>query len=860
MPPPVAPSVLPAVAGLARFAVAMAWRETRAGWRHVGVVLACVALGVAALVAVGSLSIDLQKTLAREAKTMLGGDVEVRASRVTPPAVVDAVEGLRRDGATVARTRELVGMARVETATPLTAGSLLVEVKAVDAMYPLYGGVDTVPARPLADLLAGDGAVVEERLLGRLGLRPGDRFSLGLATLVVRGVVTREPDRPASLVNLGPRVLVSHATLERSGLVGFGSRVRERWLLRLPGDVTPSEARATLAAAADDPSIRVAAYDEAQPGLKRFLEQLGIYLGLVGLVSLLVGGVGVAASVATFMRRRRATIAVMKCLGVDAVTLFVTYLVQTGLIGFAGSVLGVGLGIAVLPALVTLTRDVVPFAVDGGVDPMTALRGVVMGVAVTLLCALWPLLRVREVRPNEVLRQDVAPMRLRDQPLEVVLPMVVGLSALTLWQAGSWKVGWIFVGASLGALILLAALARVIVWLARRLPRRGALAWRQGVGGLVRPGGQVAGVVVALGVGIMLLEAVALIEASLGARLDHERRREAPSFFFIDVQSDQVEPFTRLVQETAGVSPRATPVVRARLAAVGDQPITREFVDLKRGRHGEPPFFLTREYNLTTAAAPPEDNRLLSGRWWTDDEARARPRVSVEEDMAKSLAVGLGDTVAFDVQGVRVEAEVMSVRHVDWQSFRQNFFAILSQGALDGAPTTWVATARVPQALEPTLQDAIVGRFPNVTAVAVRDVLERVNGLLGQMAFAIRTIAAFSIGAGLVVMVAALTATRAQRLYESVILRTLGATRGAVARAFAVEYACLGLVSGIGGTALASALAWVVLRYLLDTPWLLVPLTLAAGVAATVVLAVTVGFLATWRLLGQKPLPVLRRE
>jgi putative ABC transport system permease protein len=301
-------------------------------------------------------------------------------------------------------------------------------------------------------------------------------------------------------------------------------------------------------------------------------------------------------------------------------------------------------------------------------------------------------------------------------------------------------------------------------------------------------------------------------------------------------------------------------VVRARLAAFGGQPVTRELVDRRRAERGEEPFFLIREYALTSRATPPEHNTLTTGRWWTDEEAASRPRVSLEEEMAKALGVGIGDRLVFDVQGVPVEAEVMSLRRVDWQSFTTNFFAVLSQGALDGAPTTWVGTARVPPATETRLQDAVVGALPNVTAVPVRDVLERVSGLLGQMAFAIRAIAAFSIVAGLVVMVAALTATRAQRLYESVILRTLGATRAVVARAFAVEYACLGMVAGLGGTALASVLAWIVLHYLLDTPWRLEPLTLAASVALTVALSVAVGFLTTWRLLGRKPLPVLRRE
>ena len=832
----------------------MAWRETRAELRHVLTVLASVALGVAALVGVGSLAVELQRTLGREARTLLGGDVEVRSPRGTPPALVEAVHRLHDDGAMLTHTRELVGMVRSSGGT-----SLLVELKAVDGAYPLYGVVDTRPGVPLADLLGDNGVVVEDALLTRLGARTGDHLTLGDATVVVRGVLVREPDRPASLVSLGPRVLISQATLDRSGLVAFGSRVRQRWLLRLPATITPSAARATLAAAVDDPSIRVAAYDEAQPGLKRFLDQMGTYLGLVGLVSLLIGGVGVAASVATFMRRRRPTIAVLKCLGVDARTLIVTYVLQTEMVGLAGSVIGALAGVALLPLLVAVTRGVVPFAIEGRADPATIARGVVMGVAMTLLCASWPLLRVRDVRPAEVLRQEVVPPRGR-RPWLAALPIAAGLAGLAVWQAGSWKVGGIFVGAALAALLLLAALGRGVILLARVLPRRGALAWRQGVAGLLRPGGQVAGVIVGLGVGVMLLTAVALLEASLGAQLDLERRRETPSFFFIDIQRDQRDAFTRVVKETAGVTPRLTSVTRSRLAAVGDQPITRALVDRRRAERGDEPFFLIREYALTMAPVPPEDNTLIAGRWWTDAEAAARPRVSLEEEMAKSLKIGVGGTVAFDVQGVRVDADVMSIRHVDWQSFSTNFFAIFSQGALDAAPATWVATARVPAALEPRLQDRIVAVFPNVTAVPVRDVLERVNGLLGQMAFAIRTIAAFSIGAGFVVMGAALTATRAQRLYESVILRTLGATRGIVARAFAVEYACLGVTAGVGGTALASVLTWIVLRFLLDTPWRLAPMTLVTGVVLTTGLSVAVGFLTTWRLLGQKPLPVLRRE
>jgi putative ABC transport system permease protein len=352
---------------------------------------------------------------------------------------------------------------------------------------------------------------------------------------------------------------------------------------------------------------------------------------------------------------------------------------------------------------------------------------------------------------------------------------------------------------------------------------------------------------------------VALLQSVLGRQIGHEQRREAPSFFFLDVQPDQREPFARLLERAAGTPPALTPVVRARLSAIDGERLTRAVVERRRPRREEGWYF-TREYVLTWAAEPPAGNLLLRGRWWTAAEAAAGPRVSVEEAAARHLGVDLGSRMTFDIQGVAVEAEVTSIRRVDWQSLTTNFFVVFSPGALEGAPATWVGTARVPAAAEPALQDAVVAAFPNVTAIPVRDVMERVGAVLGEIAVAVRLVALFTLGAGLVVMAGALAATRSQRLYESVVLRTLGATRGAVARAFAVEYGCLGAAAGVGGTALAAVLAWVVLRFVLDTPWRFEPVAMLLGVALTVALSVAIGFLTTFRLLGAKPLPVLRRE
>jgi len=359
---------------------------------------------------------------------------------------------------------------------------------------------------------------------------------------------------------------------------------------------------------------------------------------------------------------------------------------------------------------------------------------------------------------------------------------------------------------------------------------------------------------------VMLLVAVALLEANLDRQLAYEHKREAPTFFFIDVQPDQREAFARLVAEVGGAEPALTPIVRARLAAIDGMPVTRALIDRRKKETPDKIWYLTREYVLTWAAEPPAATVIVGGRWWSPSEAAARPRVSVEDEAAKYFGVGVGDTLTFDVQGVPLEAEVTSLRKIDWQTLSANFFMILSPGALDGAPATYMATARVPATVETELQDKVVAAFPNVTAIPLRSVLERVSEVLAQISFAVRFMAAFSIAAGLVVMAGALAATRYQRLYESVILKTLGATRWAIARAFAVEYACLGAVAGLGGTALAAVLAWVVLRFVLDTPWALEPETLILGVALSTLVSLVIGLLATVRLLGRKPLWVLRQE
>jgi putative ABC transport system permease protein len=714
--------------------------------------------------------------------------------------------------------------------------SQLVELKAVEAGYPFYGTLRVEPDRPLAELLAptgsGYGVVVQESLLVRLGLAVGEPVKIGEAVFTITGVLRKEPDRAVSLFSLGPRAIVSREGLEAAQLVKPGSRVRERHLLRLPAGLPAEpllfELRGRLAAE----SARVLSYQDAQPQLRRFLDQLTRYLGLIGLTALFVGGIGVASTVQAFLKEKLPTIAILKTLGADSGAVLRVYLMQTMALGLVGSLAGAVLGIGLQRALPPLMAGLVPAGAielaGSGVtpSPLPLVKGVAMGLLTTLLFALWPLLGIRDIRPSAVLRREVAPdagadpaghgwrERLRaaglTDPLRLLTAagIVAGLAALAVWQAGQWRLGFLFLGGLLAAVVALRLAAVFLVRGLARLGRPGtgrSLAVRYALGNVVRPGSQAAAVVVAVGLGVMVIVTVSLLERALVRHLGESRPAESPSFFFIDIQPDQREGFLRLLRESPGsADPQATPLVRSRLRAIDGERLAAD-ADGEQGpgrdKESRAAWYRGREYVLTFREDLPTDNRLVKGTWWGPGEESGGPWVSVEEDAARNLGLDLGSTL-----------------------------------------------------------EAVVAAFPNVTAINVRDVLDTFVQVVERLSLAIRAIALFCIATGGLVLAAALSTTRYRRLYEAVVLKALGATRGLLARAYAAEYALLGLVGGTIGVLLASLLSWGILEWIFDLPWLLQPRVLAAGLALTILLTLAVGWLTTFRLLGRRPLTVLRQE
>ena len=880
-----------------RFMFSMAWRETRGAWRHFVYFLVCIAVGVGALVGVSLFGTHVDDAVSRQAKGLLGGDLEIRSSHPLTQESRAIVDSLHQRAVDTTHVTELVAMA----ARADTAGSgrttQIVELKAVDPGYPLYGVLNLEPALPLERLLdpacgGCQGVLVQEALLLRMGIRIGDRLKLGKAEFLITGLVRTEPDRMANAFSLGPRVIVSQAGLQSAGLVQRGSRVRERELLRLPPGMPLEPLRAELRGRLAADHVRISGYRDAQPQLKQFLEQLARYLGLIGLTALFIGGLGVAMSIHAFMQEKMKTIAVLKTLGADSAALIKVYVVQAIGLGLIGSGAGLLLGILLqrwLPpllagAFVTDVLDQLGVSAElslVSIGPL--LKGGAMGLLTTVLFALWPLLRVREISPAAIFRREVVGgvadeqnrrlgwwirWGLNDKAhVAIGGAILAGLGALSIWQAGSLKIGGMFIGGLTVAMLVIFLCARVLIRALGMMPRPASLSLRYAVGNLLRPGGHTAGVLVAIGISVMVIMTVSLVERALLRQVGDNRPVDAPTFFFIDVQVDQTEGFAKLVQQlTMGKRPEMTPLVRSRLHAVNGEVVRVEEERDQEERRDESKeerrkqWYLSREYVLTFLDQLPKGNDVVAGTWWQPGQRFSQPQVSIEEEAARSLGLVVGSHVEFDIQGATIAAEVSSIRKVDWGNFSTNFYMIMSPGSLDGAPLTYVATIHVSPEQEVPLQQAVVAAFPNVSAIHVGDVLRNFASVLDRLALAIRAVAMFCVMTGGLVLAAALAATRYRRLYESVVLKALGATRSLIARIFAFEYALMGVVGGILAAGLSSALSWLVLTYVFDLSWGLHPMVLLTGLLSTMVLTLVVGLLSTFRILGQRPLAILRHE
>ncbi len=844
-------------------------RESRGARARLIFFVACLSVGVSAVVAVAGLSSSLDDGIRVEARQLLAADLAVAGNRPLPPGF-DVTGGA--SGVEQTRIDEMPTVVAVPAdAAGHPGASLLVELKAVTGWYPFYGTLTLRPDRPLAELLTPATAVVASDLLARLHLRIGDELHIGGQPFRIAGVVLAEPDRVGISLTVGPRVFISGAGLARTPLTGRGSRIAHRVLLKFPpgtpGTVIQAAA-ARLRRTVPDPAFyRIETYRDAQPALRENLARVERFLGLVALLSLFVGGIGVAESVRAWLAGRLDAIAILKCLGMRPREIFLLYLAQTALLGLAGSLVGMVVGVAVQELLPRLFPDLIPHHLVHAWQPLALLRGLGLGLGVALLFSLAPLSSVLRVPPVRVLRREAEPLpRHRLASAATAVALVAGILVLAAVQSGSLLLGVQFTGGVLLAAAILAAAALAVIRLVRRLPRDFARPWlRQGLAALARPGAATFGAIVALGLGVLVVAAMSLVERRLGAEFTREMPADAPSAFLIDIQPDQWPGVERLLRRAGATGIDSVPVVTSRLAAI-DGVSVEDLAehDRGRGRRGGPrgrdrnrKWLLTREQRLTYLQQLPADNTIVAGALWR------RPgvaEVSVEESFAEELALHLGSVLRFDVEGVPLDLTVTSIRKVNWRSFGINFSLVVKPGVLDQAPQQRFAAVRLPAGGEQRVQDLLAASYPNVTVLRIRELLEKVSRVLNRISLGVRFLGGFTVLAGIAILAGAVSAGSARRSREVALLKTLGMTRRGVAGNFTVEYTLIGLVAGAIGATGAAALAWAVVTQGFDLPGQIEPLPALLAVLASAALTVAAGLAASLRPLQRRPIEVLRSE
>ena len=840
----------------AMLALRYAVRELRGGVRGFYVFMACIALGVLAIAGVGSVAASLSESLAHEGRTLLGGDVAF--SLVQRDAKPEELAFLRTKG-------EVSGVATLRAMARAPDGRLtLVEAKAVDDAYPLLGAPKLAPPMPMRDLLAFRdgvfGAAVDPTLLARLDLTIGDRITIGSASFEIRSAVEAEPDKLAGGIGLGPRVLISDSGLRATELLQPGSLVRWTYRVKLP-DFSSDRATAAMAdatrAALPEAGWEIRTRTSASPQLERTIGRFTQFLTLVGLAALLVGGVGVANAIKGLIDRRRDVIATLKALGATGRDVFAIYLTQVIVLATASSLIGLAAGAALPFLIVALFGTVLPLPVVGALHLDQLALSLVYGVLTALAFGLWPLSRVRDVPVAALFRETVTSEWHRPRaPYLAWMGLIIALLAtVVIGLAFDKRVAMIFIAASVIVLVLLRGIAAGLMALARRLPRSRSTMLRLAVSNIHRPGALTPSVVLSLGLGLAVLVVVTQIDGNLRRQFLAGLPEHAPSLYFIDIPNADAAQFGSFLKE---IAPQSTvddvPMLRGRIVAA--RGVKAE--DLNPSQDAE--WVLQSDRGLTYTGEVPKGSKIVEGEWWGADYA-GPPLVSIEKRIADGLGLKLGDEIVVNVLGRDITTRIGNMRQVDWQSLGMNFVLVFSPNAFRGAPHTHVATLAEdhPTAEEDArLIRAVAGAFPTVTSVRVREALETVGAVVTNLALAVRGASAVTLVAAILVLGGALAAGHRHRVYDAVILKTLGATRARLLGAYALEYLLLGLATAVFGVLAGSIAAWLIVTRLmtLSFAWQAGSATLV--VAAALVVTVGLGLVGTLLALTQKPATVLR--
>tara|TARA_R110002020_G_scaffold156117_8_gene337684 strand:- start:15957 stop:18518 length:2562 start_codon:yes stop_codon:yes gene_type:complete len=838
-------------------AARLAFRELRGGLSGFYIFLACVALGTGAIAGVNSVSQMMTGSIASEGKTILGGDIRFEIdNRDIGDAERAYIEGL----GTVSAGANMRTMAR----KPDGSDQSLVELRAVDDAYPLYGGFQTAPAMPISEAFAEKdgvyGAAVAQILLDRIGLEVGDTLLVGQAELRIRGVIATEPDALSEGFGFAPRLMLSRQALDRAGLIRPGSLIEYSYRVRLDGTGGARDLAALQAQSVErfpDAGWSVRTSRNAAPALTRNIERFSQFLTLVGLTALIVGGVGIANSVRAWLEGKRGVIATLKCVGASSRLVVAIYLIQVMLIAAFGVVLGLGLG-ALAPFLAAgALAGVIPVAVTASFYPVSLAIAAGFGLLTAFAFAVLPLGRAGEVPATALFRQqgfEASGLPRWPYLLTASLTLAV-LCAAAIWFADDRRIAGVFVAAVIVAFAVLRLVGHAVQSVARRWPAVRSTPLRLAIGNIHRPGALTPSVVLSLGLGLALLVTLALIDTNLRRELSGNLPDRAPNFFFVDIQSSEIEGFDRIV---SGLAPDGkiikVPMLRGRITGLKGEPVSKANVPAAAS------WVLRGDRGITYAKNLPENSRLAEGQWWAPDY-QGEPLVSFSAEEAREIGLGVGDTITVSVLGRPITARIANLREVEWESLSINFVMVFSPNTFAGAPHSWMATLTDPgasAALEGDILRAVTQTYPTITSVRVKDALELADQLVGQIGIAIRAAAVVALIASVLVLAGALAAGNRSRIHDAVVLKTLGATRATLIRAYVYEYGLLGLATALFALAFGGVASWFVVTRIMTLPSRFMPDIALATLAGALVVTVGIGLIGTWRVLGQKAAPVLR--
>ena len=840
----------------------LALREMRGGLSGFRVFLACLALGVAAVAAVGSVRAAIEQGLSDQGRAILGGDAELRftARRMAE----DERRWLEERSLATSEIIDFRSMAVGDSRITGEVERGLTQVKGVDANYPLYGEVGLAPAMPLAEALAPVddlyGLVMEQLLIDKMGLEIGDEVRLGVGRYQLRAALTAEPDGVSAGFGLGPRIIVLNQALEGSGLLGAGSFYESSLRLKTAPGASLAALKAEADGKAEETGWRWRDRRNGAPGVQRFVERVGAFLVLVGLAALAVGGVGVSSAVRSYLSEKTETIATLKTIGATGGGIFAVYLIQIGILTAIGVALGLMLG-AGLPALLgPLLEDLLPVPALFALYPAPIAEAAIYGALTALLFALWPLARTREVRAASLFR-DMAEGGFRlPRVADLILIGVVAalLIASALWFSGVIMLAAWFLAGVAAALATLWGMAWVISWAASKLARgslpRGRPSLRLALASIGGPGGETTGAALSLGLGLTVLAAIGQIDFNMRSVIEEQLPEDSPAFFFVDIQNSQLSAFNGSLDKVDGIGEVATaPMLRGVITALNGVPSKEAKEQIDPGAR----WVLNGDRGVSYAAAPPEGAVITEGEWW-DADYSGPPLVSFSAEEGAEMGLKLGDQITVNILGRELTATIANFREIDWRGLGINFLIILDPGAMKGAPHTHIATVHADEAAEAPLLRQIGGAYPNVTAIRVKDAVERVSAGLADLASATRWGAAAVLITGIVVLIGAAAAGERRRAYEAAILKTLGASRGRILSSFALRSGLIGAAAGVVAVGFGAAASWAVMVYVMETGFTF-NLPSALGVVAGGALASLIaGLIFAWRPLSTRPAQVLR--